>query len=61
MGVTQGTYTMDAKDPSGKIDHDHGSYVTMYRKQADGSWKAQLDIVTSEVPMPAPAAAADSK
>ncbi len=29
---------------------DHGSYVTTYAKQADGSWKAVADIATSEVP-----------
>jgi hypothetical protein len=30
--------------------NDHGSYVTVYRKLADGSWKAISDISTSEVP-----------
>jgi len=28
---------------------DKGSYVTGYRKQADGSWKAVSDINVSEV------------
>ncbi len=28
---------------------DKGSYVTVYKKQADGNWKAIEDINTSEV------------
>jgi uncharacterized protein (TIGR02246 family) len=53
LGYTRGTYTMTMTDPkSKKVINDHGSYVTDYRKQADGSWKAVADIVTSEVPMP---------
>ena len=51
-----GTYTMTMTDSkTKKVMNDHGSYVTDYRKQPDGSWKAVADIVTSEVPM-APAA-----
>src|SRR5580704_16269828 len=59
LGVTQGTYTLAMTDPqTKKVMNDHGSYVTAFRKQADGSWKAVSDIVTSEVPPPAPAPAA---
>src|SRR4051812_36827572 len=51
MGYTQGSYTMKMTDPkTHKVMEDHGSYVTTYRKQADGSWKAVADIATSEVP-----------
>jgi ketosteroid isomerase-like protein len=54
MGFTQGTYQMTMTDPASKqVIHDHGSYVTTYRKQPDGSWKAVADIATSEVPPPA--------
>jgi uncharacterized protein (TIGR02246 family) len=57
MGYTQGTYTLTLTDPmSKKVVNDHGSYVTTYRKQADGSWKAVADIATSEVPPAAPPA-----
>jgi uncharacterized protein (TIGR02246 family) len=56
LGFTQGAYTLTATDPTTKkVINDHGSYVTTYRKQADGSWKATADIATSEVP-PAPPA-----
>jgi uncharacterized protein (TIGR02246 family) len=61
MGYTQGTYTMAVMDPQTKqVVHDHGTYVTTYRKQADGSWKAVMDVATSEVPPPSPAPAAGS-
>ena len=56
LGYTQGSYEMTMSDPkTHKPMTDHGSYVTTYRKQADGSWKAVADIATSEVPsMPMP-------
>ena len=55
LGYTQGSYTLTFTDPQTKqLINDHGSYVTAYRKQADGSWKAVSDIATSEVPPPAP-------
>jgi uncharacterized protein (TIGR02246 family) len=54
LGYTQGSYTLTVTDPATKqVINDHGSYVTVYRKQADGTWKAVSDIATSEVPPPA--------
>ncbi len=51
IAYTQGTYTLTVTDPQTKhIINDHGGYVTTYRKQPDGSWKAVADIATSEVP-----------
>jgi len=56
LAFTQGTYTMSMTDPkTKKVIHDAGTYVTGYRKQADGSWKAVSDIATSG-PAPEPAA-----
>lgn len=53
LAFTQGTYALTLTDPrTGKVVNDHGSYVTTYRKQADGSWKAVADIATSDVPPP---------
>jgi len=58
VAFTQGTYTMTMTDPvTKKVVSDHGSYVTGYRKQPDGAWKAVADIATSEVPMHASAPA----
>ena len=57
VAYTQGTYTLTMTDPqTKKVIHDHGSYVTTYHKQSDGTWKAMADIATSEVPpVPPPA------
>ena len=57
VAYTQGTYTLTMTDPqTKKVIHDHGSYVTTYQKQPDGTWKAVADIATSEVPpVPPPA------
>ena len=55
LAYTQGSYKMTMTDPAThKVVDDHGSYVTAYRKQPDGTWKAVSDIATSEVPPPAP-------
>ena len=59
IGYTQGIYTMTMTDPvSKKVINDHGSYVTTYRKQADGTWKAVADIATSEAAPSTPPPAA---
>lgn len=61
MAFTHGTfhvtYTNPATKQAGAMD---GSYVTVFRKQADGSWKVVQDIstpgVTATPPQDAPAA-----
>jgi len=59
MAYTQGAYQMTMTDPVSKqVIHDHGSYVTTYAKQADGSWKAVADIATSEAAPSGPAMSA---
>jgi uncharacterized protein (TIGR02246 family) len=56
LAYSRGHYTMTSTDPQTKKPVDGGgSYLTVYRKQADGSWKAVEDFIT---PGPAPAAAA---
>jgi uncharacterized protein (TIGR02246 family) len=51
MAYTQGSYTMTMTDPSTKKPiNDKGSYVTVYKKQADSSWKAISDIASSATP-----------
>ena len=58
MGYTQGTYTLTLTDLQSKqLINDHGNYVTVYRKSADGTWKAVSDIASSAVPPPPPAPA----
>jgi uncharacterized protein (TIGR02246 family) len=54
IAYTQGSYSLSMTDPQTKqLVNDHGSYVTTYRRQPDGTWKAVADIVASEVPPPA--------
>ena len=49
LGYTRGAYVMTMTDAqTKKVVHDEGSYVTTYRKDADGKWRAVADIATSE-------------
>lgn len=54
IAYTQGTYTMTQTDPrTSKPITEQGKYVTVYKKQADGSWKAVEDISNADAPLPA--------
>jgi len=49
LATTKGSYTMTMTNPKTKKPvEDKGSYITVYKKQADGNWKAIEDITTSE-------------
>ncbi|HZP22290.1 MAG TPA: DUF4440 domain-containing protein [Terriglobales bacterium] len=50
LGFSSGTYEFSFKDPSGKTIDDKGKYVTVWKKQADGSWKVVRDIFNSDLP-----------
>ena len=55
LAATRGSYTLTVTDPvTKKPVNDKGSYVTVFRKQKDGAWKAVFDINSSEVPPVAP-------
>jgi ketosteroid isomerase-like protein len=58
---TQGTYTASIKGPDGKAVADTGKYLAVWKKQADGSWKAEEDTWNSDLPAVAPAPAAKKK
>jgi uncharacterized protein (TIGR02246 family) len=52
MVYSQGTYTMTMTDPKTKKPvTDKGKYLTVYTKQADGSWKAVADTYNSDSTM----------
>jgi len=54
LGYTQGTYSLTTTDPKTKKPiTEKGKYVTVYRKQADGSWKVVADIWNSDPRLPA--------
>lgn len=47
LAFTQGTFNVTYTDTkSGKPVSGAGTYVTVFRKQSDGSWKAVADIAT---------------
>ena len=55
LGYTIGTYELAMTDPTGKPMTDRGKYVTVWKKQRDGSWKVVADIFNSNLPAPATA------
>jgi ketosteroid isomerase-like protein len=55
IGFVSGTYELTMNDPSGKPVNDHGKYVEVWEKQADGKWKCGADIWNSDLPATAPA------
>lgn len=50
LGYTSGTYTWTFKDASGKPASDKGKYLTVWKKQGDGSWKVLLDMFNTDLP-----------
>jgi uncharacterized protein (TIGR02246 family) len=51
IAYVQGRYTMTATDEKSKKKvTEKGKYVTVYKKQADGSWKAVQDINNRDAP-----------
>jgi len=43
MGFTWGHYEGDSKDAQGNPVKKTGRYMTVWKKQSDGSWKVELD------------------
>jgi ketosteroid isomerase-like protein len=53
LGYTQGTLSYTMTDPkTGKPINDQGKWLTIRKKQADGSWKIVQDAWNSDVPSP---------
>jgi ketosteroid isomerase-like protein len=52
IAYVYGTYSMvmTLPDVEGPVP-DHGKYIEIWRRQADGSWKVVLDIFNSDVPL----------
>ncbi|MEO8547307.1 MAG: DUF4440 domain-containing protein [Sphingomicrobium sp.] len=58
LATSRGHYTMHMTDPATKQPKtESGTYLTVYRKQADGSWKAVEDAIIPGAPAAAPATA----
>jgi len=53
LAYVRGTYTLKVTPPgaTAPID-DHGKHITIWKRQADGSWKAILATFSSDLPLP---------
>lgn len=47
MAYMTGTYEMTMKDGT----KDHGKFLDVWKKQADGTWKVVADVVNSDLPV----------
>jgi len=54
LGYTYGTYVAKGPGPQGEPAERHGKYVSIWKKQADGSWKVVVDIGNASPPPPTP-------
>jgi len=43
LGYTWGRYTFSISDEAGEMQVSHGKYITVWKLQEDGTWKAVLD------------------
>ena len=50
MGYTWGHYVGHSKDANGNPVVTSGRYITVWRKQPDGTWKVVLDAGANDVP-----------
>lgn len=50
LGYTWGTYEMTVNDAKGNPSTDRGKYLTVWKKQANGAWKAAVDTFNSDLP-----------
>lgn len=57
IGYSVGTYHVMFTGPDKKMIMDDGKYSTVWKKQADGSWKLAVDMFNSNTPLPVPEAA----
>jgi ketosteroid isomerase-like protein len=53
MGYVIGTYDMAFNDPTGRPVKEHGKYLEVFEKKADGNWKCGADMFSSDEPAPA--------
>jgi len=47
LGYTYGDYVLKSKDKEGKAVVSYGKYVSVWKKQKDGSWKVTVDMGNS--------------
>jgi ketosteroid isomerase-like protein len=47
LGYTYGNYVFKSKNKEGKIVSSYGKYMSVWKKQKDGSWKVVVDMGNS--------------
>ncbi len=52
LAYTPFTYQMTMQGPDGKLIHDWGKGLAVWKKQPDGSWKGEADMFNSDLPLP---------
>lgn len=57
LGYSYGTYELSMTGPDGNPVNDNGKYLTIWAKQADGTWQVAADIYNTDMPLPPPPAA----
>jgi ketosteroid isomerase-like protein len=50
LGYTSGPYEETFTDVTGKTVSDKGKYLTVWKKQSDGSWKVLFDMSSTDLP-----------
>ena len=50
VGFTQGTWVRRRKDAAGAVITTRGTYLTVWRKQMDGAWRAIFDTGSTAPP-----------
>ena len=50
LAYGRGRYTLELSPPGGTPLQDVGKYIVVYRRQANGSWRAVSDIFNSDSP-----------
>lgn len=48
------TYKLAMSGAKGAPVEDRGKYIEVWKKQTDGKWKCAVDMVNSDLPLPAP-------
>jgi ketosteroid isomerase-like protein len=52
LAFDRGTYSMTVTPAGAPPIKDHGKYLTLWRKQTNGSWKVVRDVFNSDLPQP---------
>jgi ketosteroid isomerase-like protein len=50
LGFSRGTYTLTLPAPDGTVHTQTGHYLTIWRRQADGTWKMIFDTGEPDAP-----------